>query len=1092
MKIRKNDNLHRDCPALGPLWLYVLAAAALALMVSPAACSGAGINVVVDGSFEIPLRYDGAVLRRFPSSEASYRASQAAGAARAWTPLDAQGWFAEGPDASGAQIVAGDAHSGSRSLCVTAVSAPVSVVSSLASRVDAGPVALSAWVRTRGADASIDLDLANDWRQIARRSASVRRSVPLPANASQWTRVTINAPAGSPLAAVCRLSVRSGTVWLDDVQIEQAAAASPFNICPSEWIRLGISGVPSSDLPQFRASQGGEIELDAVNESRAPISGRTSIWIGPWNRPHDRLLGVIDGSTFAAGAVRAFRIPMGTFAAGAYVATSTVESGGQTLADGASDFFPLAMTGGSVTDGSVAAVDALRFVVAPKTLPRDLFGVNNGMLGTGKGDWFSGYDPQEYVDGGALGIACTRGHYSDDLGYAAAMGAMEYHAMAFDDGPGPFVNIDDVRGAASATPGVNPAFPKYLDLSDPAGFAKLLARADATGRWLAARPLIASYQMANESPYLNGGRLCPSPAADADFRQWCRDRYKTLDAVNDLWNTHYSRWDDIEQIVSARFLEEAKSQPQATGAAAVDWTASLAHLSDAVVDRMRKNPGQAMDWLRFRTAVTLRAYEAFHDAVKRLSPSTLISTNLCWPAFNPQTTMEFYPKMDVTMVDICYTAGLPRGLGTPCEMMDSLEMAETCAPDKPVWGIETYYQPQWPAEYMALQNWGLLAHGMTNNLVFDWKPYSDAGPVKSARAWEAPKAPPMWFIIDKDGTKLPGYGAYVRSHEEIRAYDVKYDGLRIKRAPANVAFYVSLDTAQYVEMQTGSKPWGSPWQVTRNNLVYLLRMNGVAIDYVDDNTLPSSPGQFNTIVVPASCVLSQQAASRLARFAQAGGAVVLAGMSGVCDPWLRKYPNIGGPAWADLRWTAPDFEPAAAAVSFGGLEEKRAFAGVDIGRMPAADPIDDDAGRLIGWRRPWGKGKLVAYGVFPARYNPDPHSPPALDGWAKQMIALAGLPVSARWIASGAFETGATGAGSPVVEIVVRQKGPDDRFVFCLNQGGAGDGAVSVATGTSGWTAADALTGEKLAGEANSGGQWTAPMHLDAFGYRVIHLVRSR
>ena len=61
-------------------------------------------------------------------------------------------------------------------------------------------------------------------------------------------------------------------------------------------------------------------------------------------------------------------------------------------------------------------------------------------------------------------------------------------------------------------------------------------------------------------------------------------------------------------------------------------------------------------------------------------------------------------------------------------------------------------------------------------------------------------------------------------------------------------------------MATGNKPWGSFWQRTRNELVYTLRMNGIRVDYVDDETLPSSPGRFRTMVVPASYVLSQPSA----------------------------------------------------------------------------------------------------------------------------------------------------------------------------------------------------------------------------------------
>jgi hypothetical protein len=423
-----------------------------------------------------------------------------------------------------------------------------------------------------------------------------------------------------------------------------------------------------------------------------------------------------------------------------------------------------------------------------------------------------------------------------------------------------------------------------------------------------------------------------------------------------------------------------------------------------------------------------------------------------------------------------------------------MEMAESTAAGKPIWGIEIYDQPDWPAEYIALQNWGMLAHGMTNDLTFAWKPYSDFGIPTEPHAWEKPGAKGMQMILDTDGTKLPSYFAYVRSNQEIRDFHRRSDGLSLKRTATTVGFYVSPDTGNYFVYETGNAPWDSVWEHTHFMLIYALRMAGMTVTYLDDTTLPAAPGTLKTIIVPASYVLSQPAAEKLASFARAGGNVILAGMSGVVDPWLAKYPNIGGEAWAELNWQAPDFKPDPVAVSFlKGVpaDARLRFLGTGIGNMPGATPLTDAQGQTVGWERAWGQGKLLAYGVLPDTHNsPDPHVSPELMAWLDQWRQCVDLPITGRWVSGGEQKLGLVGTGSEVVDLVVREKSPSEKFVFCLNQGGAGAGTAEVPVGPGDWRATDALTGETLPGGFVAAGVWKAPLSLPPFGYRVIRLAK--
>ena len=43
------------------------------------------------------------------------------------------------------------------------------------------------------------------------------------------------------------------------------------------------------------------------------------------------------------------------------------------------------------------------------------------------------------------------------------------------------------------------------------------------------------------------------------------------------------------------------------------------------------------------------------------------------------------------------------------------------------------------------------------------------------------------------------------------------------------------------------------------------------------------------------------------------------------------------------------------------------------GEIRGAEPINDILGHTVGRTRPWGKGKLIAYGIFPDEYTTNPH-----------------------------------------------------------------------------------------------------------------------
>jgi hypothetical protein len=1058
-------------------------------------------NLLRNAGFELDSDFNGSPMRQGTEFMRAVALFQ-----KRCPPPPCEGWWIDGGPGDGVSLESKEVHCGSRAIRLEPPEGKrVSLVSAPEVPVPAGPLVLSAWVRTTSAKALLDLQLVaagarSNQDPHALRSLS-RRQIALPENAAQWSRVTISTDAPAEAAAVVRLVVERGCVVADDLQLETGRVAKPFGVRPEERIGLAFEGTPESRLPFWMAEDDTPRKLLVRNGSDATIDGDLEIWVGPWSRPKSERLAARKNISLKAGDADTIPLRLGHLKPDAYVVAALLARDGKPLLDGSQTVDPSIPIGGSVSGSILKSRAAIRFALGPKVRPAGIFGVGDGTLVCGwrglTGSWFGGWPLAQFAAARPEGFVCGRGSCSnDDKAYLFAAAGVPFHRM------------ESQRleyGAPAGAPFEVPGEKGGIDLWNPQGMAVVKANAAEVGRSNAQNPLIVSYQMDNEHRFPFSCGLCPTAAADASFRQWCRKRHGELATLNRRWGTAYKSWDEVEQPASARYAEEIMKRPKAEGAAANDWTASLGKLTPEIQRRMLAIPGRGMDWMRWRTASSLWAYDAFRDSARVFDRKTLYSTNLCWPNFAPQMSMPFFRHMDATMLDVQYTAGsgLPRGLGTPMQMMEILEMAESNAPEKPLWGIEIYVQPQWPAEFAALQNWGLLAHGMQNTLVFGWGPNSDYGIPKEPRAWEKPDAKPMWMMIDLDGKKLPNYFTNRRSLREIAQFHKRYDGLSLRRAPTDTAFFVSRDTAEYGGLESANRPWLSPWVCTRSDLCYLLRLSGIKADFVDDETLPAGPGRFRTVIVPAAYVLSQETAAKLARFARDGGTLVLAGASGVVDPWLSKYPNLGGPAWAELGWTATKFLADPAEVDFqladtaaAKADRDKRFWGSNIGTMPGGQPIHDGRGNLLGWTRAWGKGKLVAYGVLPAALTGNPHPSPDETAWIEQLVRAAGLRAGGRWASSQASRNRSDklGEGEPIVDVVVRvRKGrqPQEKIVFVLNQGGAGSGLVEVPIGKGVWQATDALGGKPLEDAHFSEGMWRLNLALKPWEYRVFHLAQK-
>ena len=911
----------------------------------------------------------------------------------------------------------------------------------------------------------------------------------------------------------CWFDVKAGTCELRNVRIEAEKAAPGFRPARDEWLTVSVDGMPENKLPSFVGP--GKKTFKVANTSKAPLTGTLTFAVDTWRTPGQgkALKKTRELNDLKSGDSIEFTFAPGELPNDAYVATVTLDNNGERIVDVSTE--PLLLEQKVLTKG----YNILCFTVYPNVKPAKIFGVGNGMIG--RFFTLDDIDKARDLDLVSVQSGGMRG---------AAFGAPGLTSETIDMCKPLF---------SKAIMGINPDLeqfcnplrPKLLDIFTPAARAEIARRGEVYGKYRSESPGIYALRINNEKAYFNRNTHCPSMAADKNFREWCKKRHGSLENLNRRWGTNYKSWDEVEQVISAKMIDLAKaSYKKKTGAAATDWKASSTFLrGEGYEKQLRKNWGKTMDWMRWTSDSTLWLYDTFIKNARKYDPDTVYSNCFCWPNFWPAVVMPHFRSAESAQLDVQYCAGFDGGaqhdrhLGNNDEMFDILEMTESIIPGKPILGNEIYVQPAYDDDYPALQNWGLVAHGMSNILTFGWKKFSDHGykvfydeknkkPV--TRYWETPNSIACWMLFDTDGTKLPIYDSVAKSSKEIADFHKKYDFWSTKRLPSRIGWYLSNDSSELVVPISANRPWDNPIMTSRFTLSSFLRRYGVTMDYLDDADLKRmTPKNFDTIIVPPSPVLSDKAATALADYAKVGGKLIVVGPTGVYDPWLKLNKNFGGKAWEAInknwtvpaRWKNPDVlmkdmlaypvhKGSALAPLSPELEAKvkkiveKQVMTMPETVLPSGKAVDNFAKKL-----PWGKGEIIAVSTFPERRTQFPYAPPALRDYMKRFLKETGLPRNGYFQVDGEIPADnhkkLLGRGVPEVEVVVREKDNGDRFVFVLNCAGFGSGKV-VLSGMKGQVF-DVLNNEAKVPFQKVGNSIEIPVKLAPWGYKVLKVAKK-
>ncbi|MFF7558413.1 beta-galactosidase [Streptomyces pseudovenezuelae] len=391
-----------------------------------------------------------------------------------------------------------------------------------------------------------------------------------------------------------------------------------------------------------------------------------------------------------------------------------------------------------------------------------------------------------------------------------------------------------------------PSSPAYRRLAT--GMAARLAER------YAEHPALLAWHINNEY----GGVCYCDLCADA-FRDWLRERYGTLDALNDAWWTTFwsHRYTDFAQIEPPSALTEHWRGP--------DHTAFQ---------------GITLDYFRFTTDALLGCFLAEKEVIRAHDPVTPVTTNFMgmfrpldyhrWAPHLDFASWDSYPPLDAPPTWAALAHDLMRGLkgGAPFWLMEQTPSTTACRDVNPL---------RRPGE-LRLATFQAIAHGADAALYFQ---------LRASRG-----------ACEKYHGAVIGHAGRddTRVFREVAALGAELgrlgDASRGARTPARTALLFDWDSWWALEISDG------PSRLVRYQEVvhayYLAaREAGADVDVVP-HTTDLTP--YDVVLAPALHMVKGDLATRLEAVAERGGTVLATFLSGRVDEHDRAFlTDVPGP-----------------------------------------------------------------------------------------------------------------------------------------------------------------------------------------------------
>jgi beta-galactosidase len=334
---------------------------------------------------------------------------------------------------------------------------------------------------------------------------------------------------------------------------------------------------------------------------------------------------------------------------------------------------------------------------------------------------------------------------------------------------------------------------------------------------------------------------CYCSTCAAEFRNWLKERYKTIGELNDRWNMSF--W----------------------GHTVYDWD-EIVPPSDLNGDN-RCFQGMELDYKRFMSDSILGCYQGEYDTIKAISPEIPVTTNI-WGLFNgldlkkwgermDVVSWDSYPQMNEPMCNVAMRHDYMRGLkdGKPFMLMEQ-------TPSQQNW--QPYNSLKRPG-VMRLWSYQAVAHGADTVMFFQLR--------RSFGACEKYHGAVIEHV-GHENTRV--FRECAQLGRELEALG---DTILDAEADNQVALLFDIDTWNAVEITSGPSV----------DLDYLKQSQKYYKAFYDahigvDVISPLSDfSKYRIVVAPVLYMLKPGVAERIGEFVKSGGTFVTTFFSGIVD-----------------------------------------------------------------------------------------------------------------------------------------------------------------------------------------------------------------
>jgi len=345
-------------------------------------------------------------------------------------------------------------------------------------------------------------------------------------------------------------------------------------------------------------------------------------------------------------------------------------------------------------------------------------------------------------------------------------------------------------------------------------------------------PNVIGWQTDNEF----GAQVCNCPTCRADFHDWLRAKYRSLEVLNSAWGTHfwghlYSEWAEIP-------------------------------LPD---DMSSHNPGLCLDWMRYNSWLNVRFQHDQVAILRALCPGQFVTHNTM--SFHlPLNYYDLCEELDFASWDNYPVWGPPEVLYNSAAGGDLVRgfkgknfwiMEQTAGPG----GWSTFGRNPRPGE-IRLVSYQQVAHGCDGLLWFRWRSCT-AG---REQYWHG--------LLGHDGKALRRYREAAQTAQELQRLAPELDGTTVQ---AEVAILYDYDSIWAENIQP-SFPGNQLFQQALSRFYDPLFRAGVNVDII-----PASAdfSKYALLIAPELYVLPDALAQRLDAYVRAGGVLITDVRTGV-------------------------------------------------------------------------------------------------------------------------------------------------------------------------------------------------------------------